>query len=106
MAIGDGDDHLRNHGFLLNDSGWHLAPAFDINPSPSIEHLCLTWDEQCNSFDINAFMGAAPFWGISVERAREIVGEVKDVVAHWKDEAADAGLTHKEIEDMACAIRL
>ena len=106
MAIGDGDDHLRNHGFLLNDSGWHLAPAFDINPSPSIEHLCLTWDEQCNSFDINAFLGAAPFWGISVERAREIVGEVKDVVSHWKEEAADAGLTHKEIEDMACAIRL
>lgn len=106
MAISDGDDHLRNHGFLLNETGWHLAPAFDINPSPSIEHLCLTWDEQCKSFDINAFIGAAPFWGIGVERAREIVAEVKDAVSHWREEASNAGLAVDEINAMSCAIRL
>jgi len=31
--IGNTDDHLRNHGFLLADKGWRLAPMFDVNPN-------------------------------------------------------------------------
>ena len=33
VAIGNRDDHLRNHGFLLGQTGWRLAPAFDVNPN-------------------------------------------------------------------------
>jgi serine/threonine-protein kinase HipA len=25
VAIGNRDDHLRNHGFILTESGWRLA---------------------------------------------------------------------------------
>lgn len=32
VLIGNGDDHLRNHGFLLEATGWRLSPAFDIAP--------------------------------------------------------------------------
>jgi hypothetical protein len=32
VAIGNRDDHLRNHGFLPTPTGWRLAPAFDLNP--------------------------------------------------------------------------
>lgn len=32
-AIGNTDDHMRNHGFLRSDEGWSLAPAFDVNPT-------------------------------------------------------------------------
>ena len=32
--IGNTDDHLRNHGFLLTPKGWRLAPLFDVNPNP------------------------------------------------------------------------
>ena len=32
-AIGNTDDHMRNHGFLRSAEGWNLAPAFDINPT-------------------------------------------------------------------------
>ena len=106
MAIGDGDDHLRNHGFLLTETGWHLAPAFDINPSTSIEHLCLTWDEQCRDFNIDAFVGAAPFWGIGIERAREIVAEIKTVLQGWRETAKDTGLSSTEIDAMSAAVRL
>jgi serine/threonine-protein kinase HipA len=28
------DDHLRNHGFIRQPSGWRLSPAFDLNPNP------------------------------------------------------------------------
>lgn len=33
-AIGDLDDHLRNHAFLRKDGRWRLSPAFDLNPTP------------------------------------------------------------------------
>ena len=32
--IGNTDDHLRNHGFLLTSNGWRLSPMFDVNPNP------------------------------------------------------------------------
>lgn len=33
-AIGNLDDHLRNHGFLRIGNAWLPAPAFDMNPEP------------------------------------------------------------------------
>lgn len=35
-AVGDCDDHLRNHGFLMDVKSrqWSLAPMFDMNPTP------------------------------------------------------------------------
>jgi len=32
--VGNTDDHLRNHGFLLTKDGWRLSPMFDVNPNP------------------------------------------------------------------------
>ena len=29
------DDQMRNHGFLRGRGGWHLSPAYDINPVPN-----------------------------------------------------------------------
>lgn len=40
--FGNTDDHLRNHGFLMDtrasgtDLGWRLSPVFDVNPNPDI----------------------------------------------------------------------
>ncbi|WZB63171.1 HipA domain-containing protein [Achromobacter xylosoxidans] len=40
VAIGNRDDHLRNHGFVLGKTGWCLAPAFDVNPNiDKAEHV-------------------------------------------------------------------
>lgn len=38
MAVLNTDDHLRNHGFLLEEDGWRLSPAYDMlrrHQSPS-----------------------------------------------------------------------
>lgn len=32
VLVGNGDDHPRNHGFVLGPQGWALSPAFDIAP--------------------------------------------------------------------------
>lgn len=35
MHVSNTDDHLRNHGFLLDPAkGWRLSPAYDVNPIP------------------------------------------------------------------------
>ncbi|GAA2542991.1 hypothetical protein GCM10009860_24770 [Microbacterium mitrae] len=33
-AVGNLDDHLRNHGFLRRGTSWQLSPVFDVNPEP------------------------------------------------------------------------
>lgn len=33
QLVNNTDDHLRNHGFLLTEKGWRLAPMFDVNPN-------------------------------------------------------------------------
>lgn len=38
-AIGNLDDHLRNHGYLRDGNAWRLAPAFDMNPEPYDAYL-------------------------------------------------------------------
>jgi serine/threonine-protein kinase HipA len=35
ICIANTDDHLRNHGFLREDGGWVLSPAYDLNPVPA-----------------------------------------------------------------------
>ena len=48
VEIGNRDDHLRNHGFLLTPTGWRLAPAFDLNPNTDrAEHVCLATNSLC-----------------------------------------------------------
>jgi serine/threonine-protein kinase HipA len=43
-AIGNLDDHLRNHGYLRIGRAWQLAPAFDMNPEPTrpIRQICIS----------------------------------------------------------------
>lgn len=103
MMVSDGDDHLRNHGFLLTEDGWHLAPAFDMNPSLASQHLCLTWDDKCSQFDLAGFIAAAPIWGIGVERAREIVERVAHALRHWRALAQDLPIAADEIEALSAA---
>lgn len=42
VAVGNRDDHLRNHGFIVHPSGWRLAPAqeTDKNRHTPIHNVC------------------------------------------------------------------
>lgn len=41
IAIGNSDDHFRNHGFLLTPRGWTLGPVYDMNPTLSEDQSLL-----------------------------------------------------------------
>jgi len=66
IAIGNTDDHFRNHSFILGKSGWELSPAYDINPSNNMEQCLLINSntnessldillDSCNEYFINRF---------------------------------------------------
>ena len=41
MAISNTDDHLRNHGIVIDKNGLRLSPMYDINPNPYGDALYL-----------------------------------------------------------------
>ena len=98
------DDHLRNHGFLRRRDGWHLAPAFDLNPMPEKPEHELAIDAAVHASDIGLVIETAPFYRLSPPSARLIVEEVRDALATWPAVARSADLGPEETETMRAAI--
>lgn len=73
ICISNTDDHLRNHGFIIGSAGLVLSPAFDINPNPHKKLLSLAIDEVNATLSLNVAESAAQYYGLGIERAREIV---------------------------------
>ena len=96
--VHDGDDHLRNQGFLLTEQGWELSPAFDLNASLSKTHLTLTYDGGRRDLAAETLLASANDWGIDQQRAREIFEEVKTVLLGWKNAARELAISEEEIE--------
>lgn len=103
VLVGNRDDHLRNHGFLLADGGWHLAPAFDVNPNIDKAEHVLNLDESSPYPDIEAVLGSHEYYGLSAARSGQIVREISTVVAEWRAEARKLRIAAAEIELMATA---
>ncbi len=98
------DDHLRNHGFLRTESGWQLAPAFDLNPMPEKPEHEIAIDEGIHIGDIDLVVETAPFYRLSAREARAIVNEVRDALRSWRTVAASVPLGELEIETLSDAI--
>lgn len=101
------DDHLRNHGFLLeNLDGWRLAPAYDLNPVPAdvkARVLATNIDFDNGTASLELAMSVAEYFNLAQKAARSIASEIKHAVTAWREEAARLGLTQIEIDRMASA---
>ena len=100
------DDHLRNHGFLLEPGGWALSPAYDLNPVPYGEGLKLNISEADNSQDLDLVREVSPYFRLRSERAEEVLQEVVSAVRTWREVAAGMGLCAREQDQMAGAFRV
>ena len=103
VAVGNRDDHLRNHGFILGLTGWRLAPAFDINPNIDKADHVLNLDDLDNRPSLKTVLDTAAFYGLKAAEAGAIVEEVASVVAHWRELAAKTGISRADIEVTAAA---
>jgi len=106
ICITNTDDHLRNHGFLLTETGWILSPAYDINPIEDGTGLTLNISEDDNSLDVNLALSVAPYFRIEEVLAKQIIKEIQNVVSTWKDVAKKYNISNGEQEAMSSAFRI
>ena len=100
IAVSNTDDHLRNHGFLLTESGWRLAPAYDVNPDIHGGGLSLNISREDNSLALET----AGFYGVSPSEAERIVSGTKEAVeGNWRPIAESHGLSREAMRRMASA---
>jgi serine/threonine-protein kinase HipA len=100
VLVGNRDDHLRNHGFIREASGWRLSPAFDMNPNPAKREHALTLDGISALPDLQTALETAEFYRVDEAHARRIVAQVQDAVGTWRQEAAALDLSRPEIQRM------
>jgi len=100
ICISNTDDHLRNHGFLLNDKGWTLSPAYDINPNPDGTALKLNINLDDNSLDLELVLSVCDFFRIEKKEAQEIIEQIKKVVSNWRQEARNYHIPSSEQDRM------
>lgn len=105
ICVGNTDDHLRNHGFLLQDNGWRLSPAYDVNPVDKPTGLHLNISETDNSLELDLAREVAPHFRITGKRREEIISQVTVSVSKWATKAEQYGISKTERELMAGAFK-
>ncbi len=105
IAVSNTDDHLRNHGFLLTESGWTLSPAYDINPNPFGSGLNLNISTTDNALNFSLAKEVAPFFRLKPKEATEIIAHISRVISKWQRYAAQADLGRREQTMMQSAFR-
>ena len=105
VAVGNRDDHLRNHGFILGKRGWRLSPAFDVNPSIDKANHVLNIDDIDNRPSLETVLATAAFYRLTPKRAKEVVDEVINVVGEWKTVARRAKIAAADIELSSSAFK-
>lgn len=105
IAVSNTDDHLRNHGFLLQKNGWRLSPAYDINPIENGTGLSLNISEDDNSLDFDLCMEVIDYFRWKEKEAKEFIGKTKRTVSHWKERARGMSISHAEQASMETAFK-
>jgi serine/threonine-protein kinase HipA len=103
VAVGNRDDHLRNHGFVLASTGWRLAPAFDVNPNIDKSEHVLNIDDTDNRPSLNTVLSTAEFYGLTSVQAKQTIDEVLEVTSNWRETARKVGIPKADIELTASA---
>ena len=98
VAIGNNDDHARDHAGLWDGKSLELSPAFDLTPQvrstdTSAQAMDIGRDGSRGS-QFSTCVAAAADYGLSRPEAREIVDHIVSTVQdQWPDAADAAGLS-------------
>ena len=96
VIIGNADDHLKNHSFVLTKKGWLLSPAYDINPS-TFHTQSLLIDGVSDQSSLNRLYKAHELYMLSEQTASHIISDVKRAMESWQKTALSCGITQDEI---------
>lgn len=97
IAIGNNDDHARNHAAFWDGTSLELTPAFDLTPQPrstdtSAQAMAIGRDGSRGS-QFSVCVAAAADYGLSRPDAKQIVERIVSTIEdHWSEAADAAGL--------------
>lgn len=100
VAIGNTDDHLRNHAFMKRASSadYSFSPGYDIVPQISLQGShAIAIGPFGSTPTADNIQAAAKRMGVADELAHEIAGAVLEVTATWRDYMTDAGLRESDL---------
>lgn len=97
ICIGNADDHLKNHSFLLTKKGWELSPVYDINPSLFRSHSLLI-DDISDESSLDRLFKAHKMYKIDDNTAFHIINEVTQNMKNWESTARDCGISDDEMK--------
>ena len=106
ILVSNTDDHLRNHGFILTQSGWRLSPAYDMNPNEIGNGLTLNISENSNEQEIALALETARLYQLKKEKAEAILTEMQSEISKWRIVAKQFGISNSEIDQTKRAFRL
>jgi serine/threonine-protein kinase HipA len=106
ILVSNTDDHLRNHGFILTQSGWRLSPAYDMNPNEMGNGLTLNISENSNEQEISLALETARLYQLKKEKAEAILTEMQSEISKWRIVAKQFGISNSEIDQTKRAFRL
>ncbi|MBI5547589.1 MAG: type II toxin-antitoxin system HipA family toxin [Deltaproteobacteria bacterium] len=105
ILVSNTDDHLRNHGFILESDGWRLAPAYDVNPNVDRQTHALAIDATDPSSDLELARATARYYGVKAAQADRLIEAIASAVATWSARAKASRLPRAETELMAAAFK-
>ncbi len=106
ICVSNTDDHLRNHGFLLNPKGWILSPAYDMNPVIHATGLHLNITEYENALELDLAREVASRFRILPAETEEIIAKVMQSVKQWSEAAKELGISRAEMMRMESVFKI
>ncbi len=107
LLVSNCDDHLRNHGFLMQQPGrWSLSPAYDVNPVPAVDRgrdHQTPLSEEAAEPSLDQALGIATRFGLRPAVAKTILREVVVAVASWRQTGKRLRLAAKTLDAYASA---
>ena len=100
VAVNNTDDHLRNHGFLWDGSGWRLSPMFDVVPADKTSRSTSINGETSRPAMIDALLASAGDFKVAKDTASRIIRETWVATAHWATVARKLGACQRSIDAM------
>ena len=100
VAVNNTDDHLRNHGFLWDGSGWRLSPMFDVVPADKISRSTSINGETARPAMLDALLTSAADFGVDRDTAIKIVRETWTATSDWAMVARRLGASQRSIDAM------
>lgn len=104
IAVGNSDDHARNHAAFWDGVGLELTPAFDLAPNSRVGEVAT----QAMAFDASGRDRASQFsslirhareYGLDPAAAQDRVDALVDgIEGHWRDAVDCAGLSAADAE--------